>query len=555
MGGPRVAIQLVRRNFRWIDLVAREPIVAPPALLSIPGIRLVEPELGHPDPIWKLEVPSSTWMLPDVAQALQHFGHQSDASSVIVPTWPGLYNYQQDAVQWLTEKHGGLLALQLGLGKSRTSLVAARCMAARSGRPVLICGPKYVRSTWQREIRAVFGDEGYEFLALNSVTPTILMRRDAPLFIFCHYDIVHAWWSQIVALQPCVTILDEAHLIRNPRTRRGKAAALAVSTATARILLTGTPIQNRPSELYSLLNFATGMWSWGKPSDFRIRYTGASTGIHGLVDGEPTNVEELRARLSCCLYQRSAEDVGLELPPVTRDIIYVDPTSKEQEAYAELFDMYDPREALEAVLNSRASRSTTIWLDRLRKLAAEIKKETTLALLHDLAEQGEDVVVFSWQRVTAKRFGERAARVAGITKSPVGIVHGEMSAADREYAIDYFQANGGTLSATYGALSTGVTLDRARIVVLHDLDYVPSTVLQAEGRVTGGLRRRNKHCIAKWIVARGTLDELLVRTIGLKGNVIDTVLADQSAKQLGSFLGYKETNATLDKVLAWARGV
>jgi hypothetical protein len=73
--------------------------------------------------------------------------------------------------------------------------------------------------------------------------------------------------------------------------------------------------------------------------------------------------------------------------------------------------------------------------------------------------------------------------------------------------------------------------------------------------VTGGLRRLNQHKIAKWVVARGTLDELFIRIIGIKGNAIDTVLADQSAKQLGDFLGYQPHDATLEKVIAWARGV
>jgi len=542
----RAPLQLVGRSFRWIDLISRTPLVVPADLLALPGIRYVEPDAGHPDPLWKIEIPATTWMLPRVDATLRQFGWRPPASNVLVPSWPGLFNYQQDAVQWAVERQGGLLALSLGLGKTRTSLVTARVLAARyDNKPVLICGPKYVRSTWQREIQAVFGDSGYEFRALTSVKPTLLAVPKVPLFLFCHYDIIHAWWSQIAALCPRVTILDEIHKVGNPRTRRGRAAAIAVSTAYSRIGLTGTPIRNRPSELYPLLNLTAGRFTFGTPYDFRTRYCGAQTGVHGLVDGEPSHVEELHARLSACVLHRTPEDCGLELPPVTRDIVHVDPTEEEQAKYKHAFGDHDPREALEAILGRRASQETIYWLGRLRAVAASIKYRVTQELLDDLNAQGESVVVFSWQRSSARL-------LAG---SNGHVVHGELSSAAREEAIDAFQAKGGRLSATYGALAEGVTLDRARVVVLHDLDYVPANVLQAAGRVSGGLRRRNKHCVEKWMVARGTLDELMIRIIGVKGNAIDTVLADRAAKTLGDFLGYKQESASLDHVITWARSV
>jgi len=514
----------------------------PKEVLDIPGIRFIEPEAGLPDPVWKVEIPSTTWPLAPVASVLSQFRFAPAPSGVLVPSWPNLYHYQQAGVQWLTERQGGLLSFSLGLGKTRTSAVAARVLTARTGDPTLIVGLKYLRETWRQELEKVFGTDGYEFRALEGVTPTILRRPDKPLFLFCHYDIVHAWWSQISALRPRVVILDEAHLIRNPKTRRGKAAALAVSGSAVRVALTGTPILNRPREAFSLLEIVTGKYSWGSQGSFRMRYVGAYTGPHGLVDGEPSNVEELRARLDTCVLRKTPEDVGLELPPVTRELVYVEPDPKLAQQYATWLDGHDPRELIEAVLNGRGSSRTFETLGTLRKLASDMKKVTLEEMTTDL---GEDAVVFVWRRESADRLA--------LGKGLRWRVHGGLQHDNRNEIVKSFQAHGGLLSATYDALSTGVTLDRARVVIMGDLGYVPADMLQAEGRVTGGLRRVGKHCISRWLVARGTLDELMIRLIGLKGNVIDRVFSDHSAQQLAQFLGYNEKSASFEKIISWAR--
>ncbi len=569
-------LRFVRRSEHWLDAIASAPIAVPQALLDIPGIRYVEPEEGHPDPIWKVEVPSTAWMLPTVREAIPPMYYDDLGPAAYVPEWPSLYEHQQEALGFLVQKRGGLLAMELGLGKTRPAAIAARLLANRAfrfptmegARPVLIVGPKYLYETWVRETKLALG-ESTTICALSGVNPPKSTARAIPLtdFIFVHYEIVHAWWSQITMTRPGCVIFEEAHTIRNARTRRGKAAALAASVAPYRIAITGTPMLNRPQEILSLLEMITGKWTWGTPSRFRERYAGAVRDTFGLRDGKPTNTDEFRQRLSGCTFRKSVDDIGIELPPVQREVIYVDMTDEEKKAYADLFDGYSVSEVVEAILEHRASEKTFPWLSKLRKISSDAKRKTACDILNSLREEDESSVLFCWRRETAEYFcGVERKEVAkwhmkiDVPAFPYKndyayCVHGGISQKNRDLQLAAFADSGGLLTATYDALATGVTLDRARIVLLYDLDWVPATMLQGAGRVTGGLRRKGRNTIEKWLVARGTLDELVLRLVGLKGTAIEQLTADRAAAELSAFLGYKEKEATLEKIVAWARSV
>lgn len=574
MGSQANPIRFVRRSDRWFDLISNGPLSIPRSLLDVPGVRYVEPETSHPDPAWKLEIPSTAWMLDAVRSALPASAQALlfQYTAPFVPDWPALYPHQQEALRFVVDRGGGLLAMSLGTGKTRPAAIAAYLLALQAGkkqnelRPVLVCAPKYLAETWRREIRLALGDR-VTFQALSGVQPGPMRRLEFTNFIFCHYDIVHAWWSQITQLKPGSVILDEGHTIRNNRTRRGKAAELAASIAPYRLVLTGTPLLNRPGEMLALLEFVSGKFTWGTPSAFRCRYAGAVRDNFGLKDGPPTHTDEFRTRLESVMFRRTTAEINVHLPPVTREVIYVDLPEETKREYDDMFDGYSADDVVEAILHRRGSKKTLTWLGKLRKLASDAKKQTTKEILLALQQENENTVVFSWRRVTSEFFrdlhrpgvacGEKLTELGPEHRPLVNswLVHGGMTQGSRETSLVDFAKHGGQLSATLDSLSVGVTLDTARVVVLHDLDWVPATMLQAAGRVTGGLRRVGRNTIEKWIVARGTLDEMMIRLIGLKAGLIEEFTSDLAAQELAKLLGYKERQHTLEKVIAWARTI
>ena len=152
-----------------------------------------------------------------------------------------------------------------------------------------------------------------------------------------------------------------------------------------------------------------------------------------------------------------------------------------------------------------------------------MKLASTVELVRDHVAQDESVVVFFWERATATKFA-RALRV----EAPVYVVHGEFAQEERESSVRQFQATGGVLAATFGALREGVTLHKANRLVLHDLDWTPANILQAERRVYR--IGQTRPTFVTWMVAADTIDAIFAQALVEKArNMLEVLgVADMS---------------------------
>ncbi len=186
-----------------------------------------------------------------------------------------------------------------------------------------------------------------------------------------------------------------------------------------------------------------------------------------------------------------------------------------------------------------AGEETLLDITKLRTVTSEAKLRTTVDFCVDLVEQGESVVVFTWTRATAVRIHKKLEHEwwASQEDDPRICVfaHGGIVQEDRDTVINMFQERGGVLVATLGALKEGVTLHKARYVVMHDLDWVPSNILQAEARVYR--IGQTRPTISTWVLATDSIDQLLAQCLIHKGQEIRQTVgigaAEQAAEQLG----------------------
>lgn len=552
-------LQMLTPEPKWLWVQSDQPFAVPQSVLEIPGVRYTEPDPGYA--IWRCEVPYTAWSLTSVDRWLQALGSSEPALAGPVCQWSEytirafntLYAHQQKAVRFLLARPNAVLGDAPGLGKTRSALTAAAVLRDTRDRQqgqyaapstVLLVGPKFVRGVWRSELQALHLEGADRFVAIDGTRPP--WDRD-PLagasWIYCHFDVLYAWWSQILAHRPSVVVIDEAHIVKNGKTRRGHAASLAASIAPYRFILTGTPVESQIGDLWYLLDLASGRWTWGDPGTFRRRYAGAYFDGHGLRDGEPTHTEELRRRLESCYIRRTKEDAGIELPSKTRQVVEVDLSEADLARYRELVGL-DVRQHVRAILERRAGAGTIKWLGRIRKFTAKVKESATIEDLRSTIAQGESAVCFTWQRTTAERIARHVGGVA---------VHGGDSASRRETLVEEFQARGGCLVATIDALGVGVTLHKASTIVMHDLDWVPAKMLQGEDRV----HRIGQvvPVLSKWMVAKGTLDEMLVRALLKKAPRIEQATGDGEPQSLADVLGeYVDTDpGSLDSLVEWAK--
>jgi SWI/SNF-related matrix-associated actin-dependent regulator 1 of chromatin subfamily A len=516
---------------RWFeDEAVPEKVVD--VIMRLDDLPGVEVQADH------VMVPRNVWETEDWRALRAHVQHSVQYSNIRAfstlwhPEQP-LYDHQVQAAAFLVAHGGGLCADQMGLGKTREAIVAAETLADEAPeRHRIIIGPKYTRDVWRRELLAVGAiksDEEFWFAEGRS-------PNDKPVdwdcrWFFIHYDIAH-WWTTFLTQGrhglPIAAIIDEAHWIKNGRTKRAKATQAIAGCAPYRILLTGTPMANRPAELWWPLTVLDGKRSWGSPVDFRVRYAGATHNGMGYEDQGPTHTDELQQRLSNRYIRRTIESAEVKLPALTRQLMRVQLSDKDQGAYDTLQAKVGKDNLVRAVLERRAGRDTLAAITRMRKLTSRAKEETTQQYIKAALDAGDSVVVFTWQRETAERIADDNA----------WLIHGGFPQEQRDRDVAAFQAHGGLLVATIDALKEGVTLTKARHVVLHDLSWVPSDILQAEARVHR--IGQDKPVQSTWVVADDTIDMLFAATLTTKASAMAEALGITAAQDAAAELGLED---------------
>ncbi len=433
------------------------------------------------------------------------------------------YPHQHEAAAHALRGGGLLLADEMGLGKTRAALLAAHYMHQEqrvyddeppNRSPTVIMGPLFTRSVWIAELLKMgIIESEHQVCVLAGRKNDADFFDEHAMWYFCHYDVAESWFPRFANRPPLTVIADEAHYLRNAATKRSQAAAVFLGSAQLPLVLTGTPIENRPRDLHALLAMVTGKGTWGSGGDFRVRYCGAKPGSYrGLEDGPPSEVDELRARMEPFYLRRTVEDSGQNLPGFTRNCIKVALEGKRAQLYSDTVKTSStptPEELLHA-LEHGAQGETLTLLHQLRTITSDAKRETTLALLDSMQEQSEPCVLFTWSRQQAEYFHRRLGTMDAFC------VHGGFPIQARDQCVRDFQELGAegrpaVMIATYGALREGVTLHAARHVIFHDLDWSPASIAQAEKRIHR--IGQTRACVAHWMVAPQTIDTLFVRAL------------------------------------------
>jgi SWI/SNF-related matrix-associated actin-dependent regulator 1 of chromatin subfamily A len=422
----------------------------------------------------------------------------------------GLFAHQVEGVAFLLGRRRAILADDMGLGKTRQSIVATR--HAEPAGPYLVVCPASVKHNWKKEIqlvdasaqcRIVEGASGGEALAGFSG------------WVVVNYDILGKRLDELEAIDWKGLIFDEAHYLKNHSSQRNRhAMKLCEQDGPLVYALTGTPLTNRPRDIFPLLQLVRH--AMGKSFlSFAKRYCAAEHSGYGWVTDGASNLEELTTQLHGVMLRRRKEDV-LDLPPKIRSWVPVQIPGGTATS--------DIREVVETLMASRSGTSPRG--DRARLLAkitkarekiAAAKVDNTIELLQGIVEQGEKAIVFSCfdkpvQKI-AKKFGESCVLLTGATPS-----------AKRQGLVDSFQTDDKVriFVANIQAGGVGLNLTAARQVVFNDLDWVPTNHWQAEDRAyrigqTGSVN-------VSYHVASGTIDEFVQGVLETKSALISAVV-------------------------------
>jgi len=268
-----------------------------------------------------------------------------------------LRKYQRKGVNTMLKKFNGraLLADDMGLGKT---LQAITIISKMPDKMTLIVCPSPLKYNWVDEFKKF----------LPSVKPYVCKGQTPPpkskiknnIFI-CNYEIIQYWKDFFLKKKIDILFCDEGHYVKSKTAKRTKAVWSISNKCDMRFVLTGTPIENKPAELWSHLKIIDKdlFPSWLL---FVKRYNGARRNQWGWQLNKATNVEELHGILKDkCMVRRKKEEVLKELPKKVRKVIPVDIENRKE---------YDKAET--NIINW-LKENTKLNIDKAKKAQAIIK--------------------------------------------------------------------------------------------------------------------------------------------------------------------------------------
>jgi len=414
-----------------------------------------------------------------------------------------LYDYQKDGVDFIHDNNGTcLVADAMGLGKTLQALWYAK--EAELEKVLVVC-PASVIYKWRDEVHRWLDWEADVIVTGKQKLGNARVR-------IMSYAIMTSRSAELMDIMFDLIVFDECHAITNPKAKRTNGAQML--TSHKKLFLSGTPMLNRPIELFPVLNMINPV-SFGSYWSFAKRYAAAYQHSMGfwVVDGV-SNTDELKKKLEPYMIRRTKQDVLKELPELQRSIVPVDISNKQEYRKA----VIDLKGWLHE--HGKTNRATALTkINYLRQILGRGKVKVALEMVEEILDADIQckLVVYAHHREVVKEL------VAELRVYGVDTIIGDDSNKKRADTIKHFQNYAFprvlVISAAGGE---GIDLYRADSIIFVEQEWNPAKMEQAESRLH---RIGQKNAVTSYILlARNTIDERIYSLINYKAGLIDELI-------------------------------
>jgi SWI/SNF-related matrix-associated actin-dependent regulator 1 of chromatin subfamily A len=471
--------------------------------------------------------------------------------------------FQASGVSYASKAmEGCLIADEMGLGKTVEALALIQYTSAY---PALIVCPATLKRNWADE--AAKWLPGRRVVILNGKAEGADVSLDNGDIFITNYDVAHKLTHTekrkdktgkdktvyVSDVSAAIVVFDESHYLKNYQSRRTVVCTAIAKKIPRRVLLTGTPVLNRPQELISQLGIIHRLADLGGFWEFAKRYCNYLPGQYGGLWGWdmhiPAQAAECKERLaelntrmraSGFYLRREKADVLGELPPKARYVVKVqlDNFDEYHRAEDDLVEWIRETKGDDAAWRASQAEALT-RIEALKQIAARGKlaaiREWCENFLDAGSESGEKLVVFATHTAVVEE-------LASAFDAPM--IYGNTPLPKRDEAVHAFQENPKTrvIVGNVKAMGVGLTLTAASNTVFAELGWTPGEHDQAEDRVH---RIGQTDNVAAWyFIGDGTIDEDIYALIEQKRVVVTATttgeIVDGGANILDDLVGRLE---------------
>jgi len=436
-----------------------------------------------------------------------------------------LLNFQKEGLDFLLKSSGNaLLADEMGLGKTVETL--AYLSREKQAYPTLVIAPLVTLNNWQREIGKFLKKKSRNgHIIENDVPSSIIIRRGKTEelgkfdFYIINYDLLYKRFHDLSKIGIKTIVCDEVQYLRSKTTKKYSAVKklAALPSVKYRIGLSGTPIYNRGSEIWPIVDILRpGLL--GSFKEFCEYFCYVNDKGKAIV--LETKRESLRKQLQKhVMLRRRKSDVLKELKEKVRYKEVIDADTNYY--FNELGNIWEKLEAEQKEAKSAFDKSASYQraIHSERQAAGVAKLPHVINFVKNIMEIEESVVVFCHHKVIHKLLNQNLSEFL-----PATIIGGQ-SDKFRQEQIDSFQ-DGQTklMIAGLRAGNVGINLNRAKYVIFAEMDWSPAIHQQAEDRLH---RIGQKNTVfAYYLIGKGTLDDHVANVLVNKSFEIDSIMDD-----------------------------
>jgi hypothetical protein len=442
-------------------------------------------------------------------------------ADVVLPCPEGLdyLGYQKAGIAYALSRTGTLISDEMGLGKTVQAIGVVN--ASPEIQKVLVICPASLKLNWRNEMR--------RWLTRNFTIGVMPADMGAGVTI-CNYDILKKLPAEVATWD--LVILDEAHYCKNPKAARTKLVKSIVRGAKRVLALTGTPILNKPIEMWPILQMVAPE-EWDPAGNVKGKAVGPGEGAGffrfakrycnahqervsrdktvWVFDGA-SNLPELQEKLrTTCMVRRLKADVLKELPPKRRQVISIGNGCHDEQTWGDIGDDYE-------TAYKRAKNIPFEEISKVRHAQAISKIEAAVEHIREAVEASGKVVVFAHHKNVIVELADGLADLGVVTLT------GDMATEERQVSVERFQSDP-TCHVFIGSIhaaGVGITLTAASHIIFVELDWTPANLTQAEDRCHR--IGQTESVLVQHLVLDGSLDARMTQLIIEKQDIADMAL-------------------------------